>query len=299
MALINKLIVIFLPLVPKFVVYLFAKRYIAGPTLGDAINVIKEFSAKKMVATLDILGEEVEQKADSLKVVEEYKQALSEIDSNNLDANISVKPTHLGLKIDKEFCYDNIRDLLVEAKKFNNYVRIDMEDHTCTTDTLEIYSRLHKEFDNVGVVIQAYLRRTIDDVNQLIREKANLRLCKGIYVEPSKIAYKDYDIINNNFQYSLKKLLQNKCYIGIATHDEILIWHALSVIDELKLEKSDYEFQMLLGVTEDLRDMLVENGHHLRIYVPFGEHWYAYSMRRLKENPKVAMYIIKHIFNSK
>ena len=252
-----------------------------------------------MVATLDILGEEVEQKSDSLKVVEEYKQALSEIDSNSLDANISVKPTHLGLKIDKEFCYDNIRTLVLEAKKFNNYVRIDMEDHTCTTDTLEIYSRLHKEFDNVGVVIQAYLRRTIDDVNQLIREKANLRLCKGIYVEPSKIAYKDYDIINNNFQYSLKKLLQNKCYIGIATHDEILIWHALSVIDELKLEKSEYEFQMLLGVTEDLRDMLVENGHHLRIYVPFGEHWYAYSMRRLKENPKVAMYIIKHIFNSK
>ena len=299
MALINNLIVFFLPLVPKFIVYLFAKRYIAGPTLEHAINVIKEFNGKKMVATLDILGEEVEQKADSLKVVEEYKQALSEIDSNNLDANISVKPTHLGLKIDKEFCYDNIRTLVLEAKKFNNYVRIDMEDYTCTTDTLEIYSRLHKEFDNVGVVIQAYLRRTIDDVNQLIREKANLRLCKGIYVEPSKIAYKDYNIINNNFQYSLKKLLQNKCFIGIATHDEILIWHALSVIDELKLEKSEYEFQMLLGVTEDLRDMLVENGHHLRIYVPFGEHWYAYSMRRLKENPKVAMYIIKHIFNSK
>jgi proline dehydrogenase len=299
MALINKLIVFFLPLVPKFIVYLFAKRYIAGPTIEAAINVIKEFNAKNMVATLDILGEEVAQKEDSLKVVEEYKQALAEIDSNNLDANISVKPTHLGLKIDKEFCYDNIRTIVLEAKKYDNFVRIDMEDHTCTTDTLDIHSRLHKEFDNVGVVIQAYLRRTIDDVNQLILQKANLRLCKGIYVEPSKIAYKDYDIINNNFQYSLKKLLQNKCYIGIATHDEKLIWHALSVIDELKLDKSEYEFQMLLGVTEDLRDMLVENGHHLRVYVPFGEHWYAYSMRRLKENPKVAMYIIKHIFNTK
>jgi proline dehydrogenase len=299
MALINRLIVLFLPLVPKFIVYFFAKRYIAGPTLEDAISAIKDFNAKHIMATLDILGEEVEQKEDSLKVVEEYKKALSEIETHKLDANISVKPTHLGLKIDKEFCYDNIRTLVIEAKKYNNFVRIDMEDYTCTTDTLEIYSRLHKEFENVGVVIQSYLRRTIEDVNDLISQKANLRLCKGIYMEPRRVAYKDYDIINSNFQYSLKKLLQNKCYVGIATHDEILIWHALSVIDELNLEKSEYEFQMLLGVTEDLRDLLVESGHRMRIYVPFGEHWYAYSMRRLKENPKVAMYIIKHIFSSK
>ena len=164
---------------------------------------------------------------------------------------------------------------------------------------MEIFLKLHKEFDNVGVVIQAYLRRTIEDANQLIPEKANLRLCKGIYVEPTHIAYKDYDIINNNFQYTLRKLLENKCYVGIATHDEKLIWHALSLIDELNLNKNEYEFQMLLGVTEDLRDILVDAGHHMRIYIPYGEHWYAYSMRRLKENPRVAMYIIKHIFSNR
>jgi proline dehydrogenase len=299
MSLINKLIVWFLPVVPKFIVYMFAKRYIAGPTLNHAIDAIKNFNNKGIMATLDILGEEVEQKEDSLEVVNQYKTTLAAIQENNLDANISVKPTHLGLKIDKEFCYDNIRAIVQEAKKYSNFVRIDMEDHTCTTDTIEIYLRLRKEFDNVGVVIQAYLRRTIDDVNTLIERQANLRLCKGIYVEPQKIAYKDYDIINNNFQYCLHKLLKNKCYVGIATHDEILIWHALSVIDELQLNKDDYEFQMLLGVTEELRDILVNAGHRLRVYVPFGEHWYAYSMRRLKENPKVAMYIIKHVFSSR
>jgi len=299
MSFINKIIALILPLVPKFIVYLFAKRYIAGPTLEMAIDTIKDFNARGIVATLDILGEEIEKKEDSLKVVEEYKQALAEIKSNNLDANISVKPTHLGLKIDKEFCYQNIRTLVIEAKKCNNFVRIDMEDYTCTTDTIDIYSRLHKEFDNVGVVIQTYLRRTIEDVNQLIPEKANLRLCKGIYVEPPQIAYKDYDIINSNFQYTLRKLLENKCYVGIATHDEKLIWHALSLIDELNLKKEEYEFQMLLGVTEDLRDILVDAGHRMRIYIPFGEHWHAYSMRRLKENPQVAMYIIKHIFSGR
>lgn len=299
MSFINKLIVIVLPLVPKFIVYLFAKRYIAGPTLKHAIDATKDFNKNGMMATLDILGEEVKEEKDSRGVVEEYKQALAEIKSNNLDANISVKPTHLGLKIDKEFCYNNIRELVQEAKKYDNFVRIDMEDHTCTSDTIEIYSRLHKEFDNVGVVIQAYLRRNIEDVNYLIKEQANLRLCKGIYVEPSQISYKDYDIINSNFNYALRKLLQNNCYVGIATHDEKLIWHALALIDELRLKKDEYEFQMLLGVTEDLRDMLVKAGHRLRVYVPFGKHWHAYSMRRLKENPKVATYIIKHIFSGK
>ena len=299
MALINKLIVFFLPFVPKFIVYIFAKRYIAGPTLQHAIDAIKNFNKNGMMATLDILGEEVEYREDSLKVVDEYRTTLAAIEENNLDANISVKPTHLGLKIDKEFCYENIRSIVQEAQKYNNFVRIDMEDHTCTTDTIDIYLRLRQEFDNVGVVIQSYLRRTIDDVNNLIQHQANLRLCKGIYVEPKEIAYKDYDIINNNFQYCLYKLLKNKCYVGIATHDEILVWHALSAVDELNLDKKDYEFQMLLGVTENLRDILVSSGHRMRIYVPFGEHWHAYSMRRLKENPRVAMDIIKNIFSSK
>lgn len=296
MPIFNRLIVWTLPLVPKFIVGFFSKKYIAGSTLEQAIEKIKEFNEKSIMATIDILGEEVEKKEDSLRVVAEYKDVLSAIETHKLDANISVKPTHLGLKIDKSFCLQNIRTLVEEARKYRNFVRIDMEDHTCTSDSIDIYLKLREEFDNVGIVIQSYLRRTIDDLNILIAKKANVRLCKGIYIEPKSVAYKNPQIVNDNFKYGLEKLLKNGCYVGIATHDEKLVWHALATIDELSLNRSDYEFQMLLGVTEELRDILVSAGHRLRVYVPYGEHWYAYSMRRLKENPNVAMSIIKNIF---
>jgi proline dehydrogenase len=297
MEIFNKFVVYTLPFVPKFIVYLFAKKYIAGSRLQDAIDLIKRFNNKHILATVDILGEDVSDKDDALKVVTEYKEVLAAIDKNNLDSNISLKPTHLGLKIDKEFCCQNIREIVKTAKSYNNFVRIDMEDHTCTSDSIEIYIKLKKEFDNVGLVVQSYLRRTVHDVNTLIQHKANLRLCKGIYVEPKHIAYKDPDIINYNFNYCLEKLLSAKCYVGIATHDEKLIWYALSLIDKLHLKKEDYEFQMLLGVTEELRDLLLSAGHCVRVYVPYGQHWYAYSTRRLKENPRIASYVIKHILN--
>jgi len=266
--------------------------------MEDAINTIESFKHKGILATVDILGEEIEEKKDALQVVEEYKEVLRMIHDRRLDANISVKPTHLGLKIDKEFCYQNIRTVIIAAQEYNNFVRIDMEDHTCTTDTIEIYLNLQKEFKNVGVVIQSYLRRTIADVTTLIEHRANLRICKGIYDEPRREAYKNKDIINYNFNYCLEKLLSNKCYVGIATHDEKLIWYALSVIDKLALTREQYEFQMLLGVTEELREIIVAAGHRLRVYVPYGEHWHAYSIRRLKENPSIAMHIIKQIFKS-
>jgi proline dehydrogenase len=296
MFLINKLLAWTLPLVPKFIVGFFSKKYIAGAKIEDAIDKIKEFNSKGIMATVDILGEEIQREENALKVVEEYKTLLHVIEEHSLDSNISIKPTHLGLKIDKEFCFQNIKSIVEEAKKFNNFVRIDMEDHTCTTDTIDMFLRLKDNFTNVGVVIQSYLRRTIDDVNKLIENKANLRLCKGIYIEPREIAFKDHKIVNENFKYSLEKLLTAGCYVGIATHDEELVWHALSQIDKLKLKKEDYEFQMLLGVTEELRDILVSAGHRLRVYVPYGEHWYAYSMRRLKENPNIARSIIKNMF---
>jgi len=292
----NKLLAWTLPLVPKFIVGLFSKKYIAGSSIQDAIDKIKDYNAKGIMATIDILGEEIEKEEDALKVVDEYKHVLDIIESHQLDSNISIKPTHLGLKIDKEFCFNNIRAIVEEARKYKNFVRIDMEDHTCTSDTLEIFLRLKQNFSNVGVVIQSYLRRTMDDINILIENQANLRLCKGIYIEPRTVAYKNPSIVNDNFMYGLEKLLNAGCYVGIATHDEKLVWHALSQIDKLKLKSDDYEFQMLLGVTEGLRDILVSAGHPLRIYVPFGEHWYAYSMRRLKENPNIARSIIKNIF---
>jgi proline dehydrogenase len=296
MYIINKILAWTLPLVPKFIVGFFSKRYIAGSTIEDAIDKIREFNNRGIMATVDILGEEIRKKENALIVVDQYKEVLQAIETHKLDSNISIKPTHLGLKIDKEFCFNNIKSIVEEAQKYKNFVRIDMEDYTCTTDTIEIYLRLTEHYNNVGVVIQSYLRRTIDDVNTLVTYQANLRLCKGIYDEPRRVAYKNRVIINENFKYALEKLLEAGCYVGIATHDEELVWHALTQIDRFNLKKEEYEFQMLLGVTEGLRDILVSAGHRLRVYVPYGKHWYAYSMRRLKENPNIARSIIKNFF---
>ncbi len=297
MSFFNRLIVMGLPLIPKPIVGIFAKKYIAGPTLEDAVRVTKELNAKNIMTTLDLLGEESTQKEQAEEAVQEYLRILRVIDQHKLNANLSVKPTQMGLFIDQEFCYQNIRRIVAEAKKFNNFVRIDMEDHRATTPTIEIYLRLKKEFDgHVGTVIQAYLRRTSDDINKLLPHKPNLRLCKGIYVEPRAIAYKDMTIINDNYKFNLEKLLSNHCYTGIATHDEKLVWHALSVIEKYQLKPEEYEFQMLLGVDEELRDIIVSSGHRLRVYVPYGKEWYPYATRRLKENPKMAGYIFKSIF---
>ena len=300
MGLLDKLTVWSLPFIPKPIVGYFSKPYIAGSKLEDAVKIIKELNGRGIMATIDLLGEEITHKDQAAAAAEEYKDILREIDREKLDANVSVKPTHMGLLLDEEFCFNNIRAIVQEAVKFNNFVRIDMEDHTATDQTIDMYLRLKKEFDgHVGTVIQSYMRRTMDDINHLIEHKANLRLCKGIYNEPREVAYKDMFSINDNYNYNLRKLLSNGCYTGIATHDEKLVWYALSVIDELKLDKKDYEFQMLLGVDEQLRDIIVAAGHRMRIYVPYGKDWYAYSVRRLKENPRMAGYILKKILHLK
>jgi len=300
MGLLDKMVVWSIPFIPKPIVGYFSKPYIAGSKLEDALSKVRELNAKGMMATMDLLGEESKDKAEAEEAVREYKNILKAIDEQKLDSNISIKPTQFGMLIDTEFCYKNIEQLVLEAKKYNNFVRIDMEDRHVTSDTLDIYYRLKEKYEGyVGVVIQAYLRRTSDDVNKLAENKANVRLCKGIYVEPRKDAYKDMDIINDSYRFNLKKLLSAKCYTGIATHDEKLVWHALSVIEELGLKKNEYEFQMLLGVDEELRQIIVDSGQRLRVYIPFGKNWYAYSTRRLKENPKMAGYVFKSIFGIK
>lgn len=282
--------------VPKPIVGYFSKPYISGSKLEDAVRYVKQLNAQGICATIDVLGEEVTKKEESLQAVEEYLKVLEAISREKLDANVSVKPTHMGLKLDYDFCKENIARLIRRAAELNNFIRIDMEDISCTSDILRLYTELHAEHPNCGVVIQAYLRRTMYDLPDLIAQKANMRLCKGIYIEPRQAAYKDMPVINRNYAYLLKKLLQNGCYIGIATHDEMLVWEALKIIDKLGLSKDKYEFQMLLGVDEELRSIIVEAGHKLRVYVPFGEHWYAYSVRRLKENPKIATAALKAIF---
>ena len=273
----------------------FARMYIAGEHLSDAVKVVRELMAQGASATIDVLGEEITHKEQALQAVDAYLKVLQTIHQEQLDASISLKPTHMGLKIDKTFCYRNIERLVQEAARFNNFVRIDMEDSSCTDDTIDIYLQLKKNYHNVGTVIQAYLRRTMADVNRLIAAKANLRLCKGIYQEPRDLAYKDRFIVRENFAYCLEKLLASGCYVGIATHDEHLVWEALRIIDKYGITPQQYEFQMLLGVDEQLRKIIIQDGHRMRVYVPFGEEWRAYSIRRLQENPHIIGQVMRNV----
>jgi proline dehydrogenase len=295
MSILDSLVVLSVPVIPKPVVGYFSKRYIAGENIEDAIRVIHNLNSKGMCATFDLLGEHSDLKKDAISAADTYLQILDAIQTESLDSNVSLKPTQLGLSIDQQFCYENIRRIVEHAKELKNFVRIDMEDHPYTTSTLEIHERLRKDFDNVGVVIQAYLRRTADDLVSLMSMKANLRLCKGIYVEPRAIAFRNYDIVRQSYASLLERLLRNGNYVGIATHDEYLVFEATRLIRDLKVPKDRYEFQMLLGVDEQLREIILGEGHKLRVYVPYGKDWYPYSTRRLKENPQIAGYVFKAI----
>ena len=298
MNLFNRFIVMTMPLVPRFIVKKISQRYIAGTSLDAAVEKIKELNRNNIKATVDLLGEDITSREQARQNVEQYLKTLDRIHEEKLDASISLKLTAFGLKQDFDFCMENVKQVLQRAKQYDNFVRIDMEDASCTDDTIEIYFKLYEQFHNVGTVFQSYLRRTIGDIENIFSkiDRPNFRLVKGIYDEPYEIAYKDKQIIRDNFAYLMRKMLSRGAYVGIATHDEQLIWHGLRLVDELKLSTDSYEFQMLLGVTEKLRDLLVEEGHTMRLYVPYGEQWYEYSVRRLKENPKVAGYIIKNLF---
>jgi len=288
-----------MPLVPKPLIRKVSSRYIAGDSLESAISVVRDLNARGVMVTLDVLGEYITSLSQAEGAVHQYIEAIESIHRNTLDANISVKLSSLGLLLDEEYCFQRARELTAAAKKLGNFVRIDMEDSRVTSVTLEIHRKLLEEFGNTGVALQAYMRRTQGDVGDLIRMGANVRLCKGIYVEPLETAWQDFSTINRNFARALRRLLERGCYVGIATHDERLVWEAESVVADLGLDKSKYEFQMLLGVREDLRDVILKGGHRLRVYVPFGSHWYGYSRRRLRENPKMAGYIMKAFLTGK
>lgn len=294
---INKLIASVLPVFPKSFIRLFANKYIAGESIDDAIRVVKELNSKHILATVDLLGEDIFTKEEALSQLNDAKNVLHVIQTNGLAANVSVKLTQFGLKIDKEFCYANMKELLELAKQMNNFIRIDMEDSTTTSDTIEIYKRLRSEFSNTGLVLQAYLKRTYKDAEEIIPYGPHFRLCKGIYVEDASIAIKNHDEINENYLKILRMMLSKKAYVGIATHDDYLISSAKKIIEEMKLRNDEFEFQMLLGVKPDARDKLAAAGYKMRVYVPYGTHWYKYSMRRLKENPKMTGYIIKSLFS--
>lgn len=297
MKVINDALVDIVKLLPKSVVHIFAKKYIAGETLEDAVRVVKELNEKGIVATMDVLGESVSTKRESEQVMKECLMVLNAINEHKLDSNLSLKPTQLGLIIDKQFCYEQIAAILDKAKSYNNFVRIDMEDSSTTDATLELHGKLKKKYSNVGIVVQCYLKRTYSDVEEQNKLGTNYRLCKGIYVEPAEIAFKERQQVRDNFLKVLEKMLDDGNYVGIATHDDYLVKCACELLKKKNIPKNKYEFQMLYGVKEDLRDKIKADGHKIRIYVPFGEHWYKYSIRRLQENPNMAWYITKSIFS--
>jgi proline dehydrogenase len=291
-ALLDRAIVRLLPAVPKPVVRKISDRYIAGTDVADACRVVKELNSVGKLATIDVLGEEIASPEEARAIAATYKDVFATIEREQLDSNISVKLTALGLKLGYELCRENLEAVVREASKRSNFVRIDMEDSSTTDETLRLYRELRGAgLDNVGVVLQGYLRRTQSDIYDLAKLKPNVRLCKGIYVEPPELAYPEFEQVRVNFVRSLEALLDAGAYVGIATHDEWLIDQGLRLVSERGLEREQYEFQMLLGVREELGDALVRDGHLLRIYVPFGRQWYAYSLRRLQENPKIAGYI--------
>jgi proline dehydrogenase len=281
-----------LPAVPKPVVHLLAQRYIAGPTLEAACREVEEANRQGKLATIDVLGEEINRDEEARAIAQAYRDVFETIERRKLDSNVSVKLTGLGLKLDYELCRENLEAVVREAARRDNFVRIDMEDSSTTDDTLRLYRELREAgHENLGIVLQAYLRRTIDDIRSLADVQPSVRICKGIYVEPPELAYEGHEEVRTNFLRALEALLDAGCYVGIATHDEWLVSEGRRIVARRGLGRDEYEFQMLLGVAEPLGDQLVREGHRLRIYVPFGEHWYAYSLRRLQENPKIAGYI--------
>lgn len=298
----NKLIASLVPLMPKRFVWVFSKRYIAGKTIQDAIAASKELNEQGIMVTIDILGEFIKTLEEAEKNKVEYLELIEEVQKHNIDGNYSLKPSMFGLLLDEEVCFRHISEIVAKAASYNNFIRVDMEDSQCTDMEIKLFRRLKAKFPNhVGLVFQAYMHRTLDDIKNLedihsSEAPNNYRLCKGIYVEPAEIAYKKYEEINEHFLQDLDYIFEKKMYPGIATHDANLIEGAYKLIEKHKPENKDFEFQMLYGVTPELRQSIVDKGYRMRVYVPFGEQWFAYSTRRLKENPKMAWLIIRALF---
>ena len=296
MRIVDRLIANSLPVVPKPLVRHFADRYMAGETRAEALDTVRRLNSAGALATLDVLGESVSQEAQARATADEYIGLLDDVAAANLNATVSVKLTAFGLEIEQALALENVRRVVEAADRHGNFVRIDMEHSSVTDQTLAVYKALRAEGrDNVGIVLQAYLRRTFDDVRALADLTPSVRLVKGIYIEPPEIAYTERALINRNFLALLRELVDLGCRVAVATHDEALVGEARRLADQRRLEPDRYEFQLLLGVKEPLRDRLIAAGHRVRIYTPYGEAWYGYSLRRLKENPSIAGYVARDV----
>lgn len=299
---INKIIADILPYMPKRLVWIFSKKYISGENLSDALSESEKLNAEGCSVTLDILGEYVSQLSEAEQYKIQYLDVIKQFTARRISGNFSVKPSMLGLLLDKEVCYNNFREIVVAANLADSFIRIDMEDSTCTDDEILLYRRLKAEFPTrVGLVVQAYLKRTYNDIQELLdvhtpASPLNFRLCKGIYVEDQSVAFKGYQEIRDHYLMDLEFMLKNGIYVGIATHDSYLVEQSMRIIERLNISKDKFEFQMLYGVTSNLRRSILEKGYSMKVYVPFGKQWFKYSTRRLKENPNMVWHIVKAIF---
>jgi proline dehydrogenase len=291
----TKLPVMLLKLMPKQLIKPIAFKYVAGENIEDALKKTAELNKHGIKATMDILGESAKTEAEVERYVSQYKNLIKEIVKNQLKSGISIKPTALGMLISYDYLQKKLREIISEAKKNNVFVRIDMEDSPYTTQTIELYNTLRREYPRLGLVIQAYMHRTQKDLEAFNKTKADIRLCKGIYKEAPEVAIKGYHKINENYLTCLRKMFMGDFKIAIATHDYPLINGATAMIKELNIPNDRFEFQMLYGVRNKTAHALSADGYNMRIYVPYGKDWYAYSMRRMYENPMVAFYVARAV----
>jgi proline dehydrogenase len=272
-------------------------RFVAGDTIDDVVPIIQELNAENITASFDHLNESVESSVEAENEVAEYLNILAKIDERRIRSNVSIKLTQFGLGIDPELAYRNARRVVEEAHRRGNFVRVDMEDSSVTQATIDIFKRLRAEFglDDVGIVLQSYLYRTLADAEDLLKLPARIRICKGAYNEPPEVAFPEKKDVDANYVKVTQLLLSSGVYHGIATHDPKMIDAAIDFATREGIGKEKYEFQMLYGIRRDLQRQLARDGFNLRIYVPYGKHWYPYFMRRLAERPANIWFVLKNL----
>ena len=298
MKLINYLIIQIIPFLPKVFVRLVASPYIAGITDDEMLINVQKLNNKGYDVAIDILGEHVTTEQEATEITERYANLYDRIASQQLNANLSIKLSHIGQDLGYDVVKGNLMILVNAAKKYDNFLRLDMENSPYTSETINLYEKAFENYSNVGIVLQAYMHRSKNDLDKLANEKFNVRICKGIYIESEDIAYRDYQKIRDNYIVLVQQALIKGAYVGIASHDEYLIDKLYLWIKENQIPTTQYEFQILHGVPMEKKlQQLIKEGNKVRVYVPYGDNWYDYSVRRLKENPKMAGYIIKNIFS--
>jgi proline dehydrogenase len=273
-----------------------ARSFVAGETVEDAIKNVRKLNEKSILATLDVLGESVKDKETAEKAVNAYLDLLDAIPKAGINSHVSLKLTQMGLDIDTEYCYQNIDRIVGKAKTVGNFVRVDMDGTPHTERTLDIFHRLRQKYDNVGIVVQAYLYRTEKDLRELNKIKAKIRICKGAYKEPADLAIQKMKDIRTNFIKLAELAFKEGVYPAIATHDDRLIKWAKEYTTENKISNDRFEFQYLYGIRNKTFGKLAEEGYRVRCYVPFGTHWLPYTLRRLRERKENVFFVIKHFF---